>query len=78
MSNYRSLMDDGNARLHRAFVDFSKIWRASGDFWRDDRRRQFEEKHLSSVAPILQRLSSTLSELSDSIGEAEKELNDEI
>jgi hypothetical protein len=77
VSTFRNLIEDGNSRLQRSFLDFSKAWRESGDSWQDNRRNQFESRHLSTIGPSLQRLSSSLRLLADSIAKAEKELNDE-
>lgn len=77
LPDLRSHLHDGGGRLQKSFSDFSKVWCNAGDAWRDDRHRQFEQQHLSTIGPSLQRFSSTLSQLSESVSRAQKELRDE-
>jgi len=76
MLNSRSQFTESNNRLKKVFTDFSKVWQDTGEFWLDDRRSQFERKHLTTIAPSLQRLSSLLSQLTDTVADAEKDLSD--
>ena len=76
MLNSRSQFTGSNNRLKKVFTDFSKVWQDTGEFWLDDRRSQFERKHLTTIGPSLQRLSSLLSQLTDTVADAEKDLSD--
>ena len=77
MSKLRSRLAEQNGRLRRVFSDFSKLWQATGEFWRDEQRSRYEKQHLAMIGPSLQRLSSMLTQLTDSVSDAEKELSDE-
>jgi len=77
MSKMRSRLAEQNGQLRRVFSDFSKLWQATGEFWKDERRTRYEKQHLTTIGPSLQRLSSMLEQLTDSVSDAEKDLLDD-
>ena len=77
MSKMRSRLAEQNGQLRRVFSDFSKLWQATGEFWKDKRRTRYEKQHLTTIGPSLQRLSSMLGQLTDSVSDAEKDLLDD-
>lgn len=70
------LMDAEN-RFRRDFVDFAKLWAEVKDDWRDDRARRFENEHLSSLGPSLNRFTAALTEFNDVVRKADKLLADD-
>jgi len=73
----RSRLAEQNGQLRRVFSDFSKLWQATGEFWKDERRTRYEKQHLTTIGPSLRRLSSMLGQLTDSVSDAEKDLLDD-
>jgi len=73
---FATLMDAEN-RFKRDFIEFAKLWADVKDDWRDDRCRQFEQKHLSTLGPSLNRFTAGLNEFSSKIRKAERALADE-
>ena len=68
---------DGQARFEKDWVAFSRLWLAVRDDWRDERCRQFQREHLSSLGPSLNRLSAALNEFCDEVRKADRALADE-
>ena len=69
-------LTDCEGRLQRDFVDFARLWTAVREDWLDDRCRQFEEQHLTSLGPSLNRFTAALHEFTDVIRKADRELKD--
>lgn len=67
---------DCQSRLQRDFIEFARRWADVGEGWKDDRRRQFEQEHLSHLGPSLNRLSTSIQELSETIRKADRALED--
>ncbi|MGB7343714.1 MAG: hypothetical protein WBD20_05855 [Pirellulaceae bacterium] len=70
-------LTDAENRFKRDFIEFAKLWADVKDDWRDDRCRQFEQEHLSSLGPSLNRFSAGLSEFTNKIRKADRLLADE-
>ena len=68
---------DGENRLRRDFVEFSRLWQAVKEDWLDERRDRFEHEHLSTIGPSLNRFTAELHEFCESIRQAERALKDE-
>ncbi len=68
---------DCQDRLKRDFTEFARLWSAVREDWRDDRCRQFEKQHLSSVGPSLNRLAAELREFCDAVRRADSDLRDD-
>ena len=68
---------DAESRFQREFVDFSKLWMSVRESWLDQRRDEFERKHLATLGPSLSRLCSSLQEFCDEVRKADHLLADE-
>ena len=67
---------DCEGRLQRDFVEFARLWTAVREDWLDERCRQFEQQHLSTLGPSLNRFTAALHEFSDAIRKADHALKD--
>jgi hypothetical protein len=77
MSHSIGRIADGEARLQRDFSEFSRLWARVREDWLDDRCRQFERDHLSTIGPSLNRFVASLSEFTDAVRKADAALRDE-
>jgi hypothetical protein len=68
---------DCQGRLQRDFSEFSRLWSRVRQDWLDDRCRQFEKDHLSTLGPSLSRFAAALHEFSDAVRKADVDLRDE-
>ncbi len=68
---------DAENRFQRDFVDFSRLWASVKDDWRDDRCRRFEQEHLSTLGPSLNRFMASLHEFTDLVRKADRTLQDD-
>jgi hypothetical protein len=68
---------DCQNRLKRDYVDFARGWAAVKEDWLDDRCRQFEKDHLTTLGPSLNRFATALTEFSDAVRKAESALRDD-
>ncbi len=68
---------DCEGRLQRDFSDFARLWSRVREDWLDDRCRQFEKDHLSTLGPSLSRFAAALHEFSDAVRKADVDLRDE-
>ncbi|MDC0278754.1 hypothetical protein OAL43_00965 [bacterium] len=77
MSFSKAVLQNGESRLQREFSDFAVLWREVRDHWKDERRNQFENRHLKTLGPSLERFSTSLRDLSESIAQATNDLRDD-
>ncbi len=70
-------MTDCEGRLQRDFSEFARLWAQVREDWLDDRCRQFEKDHLSTLGPSLSRFAAGLHEFSDAVRKADVDLSDE-
>lgn len=70
-------LTDCQARLLRDYGDFVRSWGVVKEAWRDDRCRQFEQHHLSTLGPALHRFSAALVEFADTVRKADAALHDD-
>lgn len=68
---------DCEGRLQRDFGEFARLWAAVRENWRDDRCRRFEQEHLSSLGPSMNRFAAALNEFTDAVRKADIALRDE-
>ncbi len=68
---------DGEGRIQRDFVEFARLWSDVKDDWQDDRCRQFEKDHLSTIGPSLSRFTAAMQEFCDHVRKAESALRDD-
>ena len=68
---------DCQDRLKRDYIEFARAWSNAKQVWLDDRCRQFEQEHLNTLGPSLNRLRAALSEFSDAVRKAETALKDD-
>jgi hypothetical protein len=68
---------DCEGRLQRDFSEFARLWSRVREDWLDDRCRQFEQDHLSTMGPSLSRFAAALHEFSDAVRKADIDLRDE-
>lgn len=68
---------DCEGRLQRDFSEFARLWTRVREDWLDDRCRQFEKDHLSTLGPSLNRFAAALHEFSDAVRKADVDLRDE-
>ncbi len=70
-------LTDAENRFRRDFVDFSRLWASVREDWRDDRCRRFEQEHLSSLGPSLNRFMAALHEFTDAVRKVDRILADD-
>ena len=70
-------VNDNENRLRRDFIEFSRLWAAVREDWLDARREKFEQDHLSTLGPSLNRFSGSLHEFCDAVRKAEHALKDD-
>jgi hypothetical protein len=70
-------LTDAENRFRRDFVDFARLWADVKEGWRDDRCRRFEQEHLSSLGPSLNRFTAALHEFTDLVRKADRALADD-
>ena len=68
---------DCEGRLQRDFSEFARLWARVREDWLDERCRQFEKDHLSTLGPSLNRFTAALHEFSDAVRKADVDLRDE-
>ncbi|TWU41210.1 hypothetical protein Q31b_26490 [Novipirellula aureliae] len=68
---------DAENKIRRDFIDFAKLWAEVRESWVDDRSRQFEQEHLSSLGPSLNRFASAMTEFCEVIRRADEALADD-
>ena len=68
---------DAENRIKRDFLEFSRLWQEVKQDWSDDRSRQFERDHLTSLGPCLSRFAAQLSEFTDAVRKADRTLRDD-
>ncbi len=68
---------DCQSRLKRDYSEFARAWAAVKEDWLDDRSRQFEQQHLTTLGPSLNRFAAALQELGDTVRKAESALKDD-
>ncbi|MEM1067421.1 MAG: hypothetical protein AAGG48_00115 [Planctomycetota bacterium] len=68
---------DFEGRLQRDYVEFARLWAAVKEDWLDDKCRKFEQTHLQSLGPSLNRFTGSLHEFCDAIRKAEADLRDD-
>lgn len=68
---------DCQGRLQRDYSEFARLWSRVREDWLDDRCRQFEKDHLSTLGPSLSRFAAALHEFSDAVRKADVDLRDE-
>ncbi len=72
-----SPVTDCQNRLKRDYSEFARSWAAVKEDWLDDRCRQFENDHLTTLGPSLNRFTAALNEFSDAVRKAELALRDD-
>ncbi|QDT13617.1 hypothetical protein [Planctomycetes bacterium K23_9] len=77
MSFQLGTLTDAESRFKRDFIEFAKLWADVKEDWRDDRCRRFEQEHLASLGPSLNRFTAGLNELTNKIRQADRALADE-
>jgi hypothetical protein len=70
-------LTDAENRFKRDFIEFAKLWAEVKGDWRDERCRKFEQEHLASLGPSLNRFTTAVSEFTAKIRKADRELTDE-
>lgn len=70
-------LTDAENRFRRDFVEFARLWADVKEDWRDDRCRRFEQEHLSTLGPSLNRFTAALTEFTDAVRKADRALADE-
>ena len=70
-------LTDAENRFRRDFVEFARLWADVKEDWRNDRCRRFEQEHLSTLAPSLNRFTAALTEFTDAVRKADRALADE-
>lgn len=67
---------DCEGRLQHDFIEFARLWADVKEDWLDQRRQKFEQQHLSTLGPSLNRFTAALHEFCDSVRKAEIALQD--
>lgn len=70
-------LTDAENRFKRDFIEFAKLWADVKEDWRDDRCRKFEQEHLASLGPSLNRFTAGLNEFTNKVRKADRVLSDE-
>lgn len=68
---------DAQNRFKRDFIDFARLWQDAKENWRDDRARRFEQEHLVSLGPCLNRFTAAVNEFADILRKAQTAVKDE-
>lgn len=68
---------DFEGRLQRDYVEFARLWADVREDWLDEQCRKFEQQHLRSLGPSLNRFTATLHEFCDAVRKAERDLRDD-
>lgn len=68
---------DCEGRLQRDFSEFARLWSSVREDWLDDRCRQFEKDHLSTIGPSLNRFAAAMHEFTDAVRKADIDLEDD-
>jgi len=68
---------DCEGRLQRDFAEFARLWSSVREDWLDERCRRFEQQHLATLGPSLNRFTAALQEFSDAIRKADLALRDD-
>lgn len=77
MAFHLGRITDFEGRLQRDYVEFARLWAAVREDWLDDQCRKFEQKHLRSLGPSLNRFTASMHEFSESVRKAEAALRDD-
>tara|TARA_R110002049_G_scaffold4601_5_gene32401 strand:+ start:566387 stop:566644 length:258 start_codon:yes stop_codon:yes gene_type:complete len=70
-------LGDAENRFQKDFVEFSKLWASVREDWRDQQREQFQNEHLSTLGPSLNRFCTALREFCDEVRKADRVLADD-
>ena len=70
-------ISDAENRFRRDFVEFSRLWQSAKDDWKDERCRRFEQEHLSTLGPSLNRLVASVNQLTELVRKADRALADD-
>ena len=68
---------DCEGRLQRDFIEFARLWSDVKQDWLDERCRRFEQEHLASLGPSLNRFAAALHEFTDAVRKADLALKDD-
>ena len=68
---------DCEGRLQRDFTEFARLWSDVKQDWLDERRQRFEQQHLSTLGPSLNRFAAALHEFNDVVRKADLALKDD-
>ena len=68
---------DCEGRLQRDFAEFARLWSAVREDWLDERCRRFEQEHLSTLGPSLNRFVAELHDFCDKVRKADLALKDD-
>lgn len=71
-----SVLLDAENRLRHDWQQFTIVWQATADTWKDSRRQQFENEHLQELPPLLSRTSIELMKFRDLMQKAARSLSD--
>ena len=71
------MLTECEGRLQHDYSDFARLWSEVMEDWRDQRCRQFEQEHLSTLGPSLHRFVVELREFCDAVRKADNRLKDE-
>ncbi len=77
MSFQFGTLTDAENRFKRDFIEFARLWADVKEDWRDDRCRRFEQQHLTTLGPSLNRFTAGLNEFTNKIRQADRLLQDE-
>ena len=78
MSFHLGRVTDGENRIRKDFIEFSRLWLQVKEDWLDERCQRYEHEHLSSIGPSLNRFTGALHEFCDSVRKAEQALKDDF
>lgn len=71
-------LTSGTGRLHRATRDLAQKWAETGEVWKDQTRKGFEERYLQPIGPSVRLLMGHASELIELLQKAERECRDDM
>lgn len=69
-------MHECQSHLRHAFSEFASLWQSTRAAWRDEPARQFEQRHLAELSPILKRVSAAAEEFAEQVRAAEQAISD--
>ena len=70
-------LHDAENRLRRDWLAFTEVWQRTGDVWRDQRRQQFETRHLAQLPGVMSRTAAEIAHFRETLHRALQAISDD-